>query len=130
MNPQDPLPWRVRDGRVHLLASRRPPGGGQRARLRFPPLPATSPLAAGSEWVELQPIGRLYSFTVVHAAPKLGKPPVPLGLVDFDEGLRVFGRLHYAPGRRPLIGEALRVVIEDSEDPGQAPIYAFAPEAP
>ncbi|HMO45633.1 MAG TPA: OB-fold domain-containing protein [Rubrivivax sp.] len=125
MNPQDSLPWRVRDGHVHLLASRRAATGGQPARLRFPPLPATSPLAAGSELVELGPTGRLYSFTIVHAAPKLGKPPVPLGLVDFDEGLRIFGRMHYAQGRRPVIGETLRVVIDDSE---QGPIYAFEPE--
>jgi uncharacterized OB-fold protein len=120
MNPSE-TPWRERAGRVHLLACKRP----GRAGLQFPPLPPNSPLAAGSEMVELSATGRLYSFTVVHAAPKLQKPPVPLGLVDFAEGVRVFGRMHYPADRRPVIGETLRVVLDESE---QGPIYAFEPE--
>lgn len=114
-------PWRTQaDGRVALLASRI----GARETLHFPPLPANSPLAAGSALVELAGTPVLYSFTVVHSSPKANKAPQPLGQLDFPEGVRVFGRLQMPEGRRPAIGEPMRVVIEDGAD---GPIYAFAP---
>ncbi|MFJ3050381.1 Zn-ribbon domain-containing OB-fold protein [Pseudomonas nitroreducens] len=114
-------PWRERDGRVVLLASRRAGHAG----LHFPPLPETSPLREGSELVELDSTPRLYSFTVVHFSPKANKPPQPLGLADFPEGLRVFARLDYPAGRRPRIGEALSLCLVESDS---GPIYAFRPQ--
>lgn len=48
------------------------------------------------------------------------------GWWDIHHGLRVFGRMHYPEGRRPVIGETLRVVIDAS---APTPIYAFEPEA-
>jgi uncharacterized OB-fold protein len=116
-------PWRERDDVVRLLASRR---RGQRA-LRFPPLPPQSPLSADIETVELSPVGSLYSFTIAHSAPKANKAPQPLGLVDFPEGVRIFGRIDYPAGRCPVIGEPLRVFITEVEN---AAIYAFRPEQP
>lgn len=114
-------PWRVQaDGRVALLASRI----GKRESLHFPPLPALSPLAAGSALVELGGTPVLYSYTIVHASPKANKAPQPLGQLDFPEGVRVFGRLQMPDGRRPAIGEPMRVVIEENAD---GPIFAFAP---
>jgi uncharacterized OB-fold protein len=120
MNPTE-RPWREREGRIRLLACRRP----GRDALHFPPLPATSPLAAGAELVELSPTGTLYSFTVVHASPKANKAPVSLGLVDFADGVRVFARLDYPEGRRPAIGERLEAFVTVA-DAGE--IYAFRPE--
>lgn len=114
-------PWRERDGRVVLLASRRAGHAG----LHFPPLPETSPLREGSELVELDSTPRLYSFTVVHFSPKANKPPQPLGLADFPEGLRVFARLDYPAGRRPRIGDALSLCLVESDS---GPIYAFRPQ--
>lgn len=114
-------PWRERDGRLVLLASRRAGHAG----LHFPPLPETSPLREGSELVEIGSQPRLYSFTVVHFSPKANKAPQPLGLADFAEGLRVFARLDYPPGRRPRIGEALSLCLVESDN---GPIYAFRPQ--
>ncbi|MCJ1878043.1 OB-fold domain-containing protein [Pseudomonas nitroreducens] len=114
-------PWRERDGRVVLLASRRAGHAG----LHFPPLPETSPLREGGELVELDSTPRLYSFTVVHFSPKANKPPQPLGLADFPEGLRVFARLDYPAGRQPRIGEALSLCLVESDS---GPIYAFRPQ--
>ncbi|MBB4866766.1 putative OB-fold protein [Pseudomonas nitritireducens] len=114
-------PWRERDGALVLLASRRPGRPG----LHFPPLPETSPLGEGCELVELASAPRLYSFTVVHASPKANRPPQPLGLADFPEGLRVFARLDYPAGRQPRIGEALSLCLVDSDS---GPIYAFRPQ--
>ena len=111
-------PWRERDGRTVLLAARL----AGRHGLHFPPLPATSPLLAGGEIVEIDSMPTLYSFTVVHASPKAGKPPMPLGLADFPEGLRVFGRLIYPPDRTPRIGDELNLCVTQADD---GPVYAF-----
>lgn len=116
-------PWRERDGRLVLLASRRQGHAG----LHFPPLPATSPLLEGSELVEVTSNPVLYSFTVFHANPKANRPPQALGLADFAEGLRVFARLDYPQERRPRIGETLRLCLVDSDE---GPIYAFQPLEP
>ncbi|MBM7063028.1 OB-fold domain-containing protein [Pseudomonas sp. UL073] len=114
-------PWRERDGRTVLLAHRRSGHAG----LHFPPLPPTSPLAEGCELVELTSTPRLYSFTVVHASPKAGKPPQALGLADFAEGVRVFARLDYPQKRRPAIGDALQLCLAETDS---GPIYVFRPE--
>ncbi|MNT78452.1 hypothetical protein D3C72_2176930 [compost metagenome] len=45
----------------------------------------------------------LYSFTVIHPAPKSGLAPYALGYVDFVGPVRIFGRLQGAA--RPVIGE-------------------------
>jgi uncharacterized OB-fold protein len=120
--PASEQPWCERDGTVVLLASRI----RQRKALHFPPLPATSPLAAGSELVELRGTPRLYSFTIVHASPKVNQPPQALGQVDFPEGVRVFGRIEMPGGRRPVIGEPLQAFIQQGPD---GAIYAFRPQA-
>lgn len=120
MTAHSQQPWRERDGAVVLLATRI----GGREGLHFPPLPGTSPLAAGSEIVELAGTPTLYSFTIVHSSPKANKAPQPLVQADFPEGVRVFGRLQMPEGRRPVIGEALRVCIEQGE---AGDIYAFRP---
>ncbi|OWP49749.1 OB-fold domain-containing protein [Pseudomonas nitroreducens] len=114
-------PWRERDGRVVLLAHRRPGHPG----LHFPPLPETSPLHAQCELVEVDSTPRLYSFTVVHSSPKANKAPQPLGLADYAEGLRVFARLDYPAERRPRIGEALSLCLVQTDN---GPIYAFRPQ--
>ncbi|SFN02736.1 Zn-ribbon domain-containing OB-fold protein [Variovorax sp. OV329] len=111
-------PWRERDGRTVLLAARL----AGRHGLHFPPLPPTSPLLAGGEIVEIDSTPTLYSFTVVHASPKAGKPPMALGLADFPEGLRVFGRLVYPEGRAPRIGDRLSPCVTQADD---GLVYAF-----
>jgi uncharacterized OB-fold protein len=108
-------PWRVEaNGRLRLLATR------LRGKLHFPPLPASSPLNEGHELVALGEQATLYSYTIVHTGAKGGKPPVNLALADFPDGVRVFGRL--LGERRPVIGEALRVELTETEE---GPIYAF-----
>lgn len=59
------------------------------------------------EEIELGPIGSLYSFTVVH--PGKEKLPYGLAMVDFEPGVRAFGRLLF-DGQPPAIGSLLRVV--------------------
>ncbi|MGQ3001699.1 MAG: Zn-ribbon domain-containing OB-fold protein [Hydrogenophaga sp.] len=90
--------------------------------VRFPPPEflhgeeAAEPVSMGSE-------GRLYTFTTVHP----GKAPAySLAMVDFPNGLRVFGRL-LAPEGVPLaLGGHMRVVAFTLPD-GTAD-YAFEPQ--
>jgi uncharacterized OB-fold protein len=83
----------------HLLASRDRATG----EWIFPALPADSPLADGHETVAVTGTGVLYSFTVIHPAPKSGLAPYALGYVDFVGPVRIFGRL--LGTARPVIGE-------------------------
>lgn len=89
--------------------------------LRFPPPEflqageAAQPEAMGAS-------GRLYTFTTVHP----GKAPTyALGMVDFDNGLRVFGRLAWPEGCQPAIGDVVHAVAATLPD--GTPDYAFAP---
>lgn len=57
--------------------------------------------------IDLGPVGRLYSYTVVH--PGKEKAPYALAMVDFEPGVRAFGRL-LLNGRVPALDSAVRVV--------------------
>lgn len=72
------------------------------------------------EDIELGPTGLLYSFTVVH--PGKDKQPYGLAMVDFEPGVRAFGRLLF-DAQPPAIGSHLRVVPFTLPD--GAPDYAF-----
>ncbi|WP_439686262.1 DUF35 domain-containing protein [Cupriavidus oxalaticus] len=87
----DPLP--------HLIASRHRASG----EWIFPAVPADSPLAADHDPVAIRGSGVIYSFTVIHPAPKSGQPPYALGYVDFVGPVRIFGRLQGKA--RPVIGD-------------------------
>lgn len=69
----------------------------------FPALPEHSPLASRHATVPVQGAGTVYSFTVIHPAPKTGQPPYALGYVDFEGPVRLFGRLEGKD--RPAIGD-------------------------
>lgn len=72
------------------------------------------------EAVELGPTGFLYSFTIVH--PGKDKQPYGLAMVDFEPGVRAFGRLLFG-AHPPAIGSRLRVV--PFALPDGTPDYAF-----
>lgn len=82
-----------------LLASRAHATG----ECLFPTLPEHSPLASHHATVPVRGAGTVYSFTVIHPAPKTGLPPYALGYVDFDGPVRIFGRLQGKD--RPVIGD-------------------------
>jgi uncharacterized OB-fold protein len=82
-----------------LIASRNRDSG----ELTFPALPISSPLAAQHDNVAIDPVGEVYSFTVIHPGKKSGESPYALGFVDFPGPVRIFGRLQGQV--RPTIGE-------------------------
>ncbi len=100
-----------------LLGTRIPETG----EVCFPP-PEFLHAGQTAEPVSMGPSGCLYTFTTVHP----GKAPAyTLGMVDFGNGLRVFGRLAWPEGSEPAIGDAVHAVAFTLPD--GTPDYAFAP---
>jgi uncharacterized protein len=100
-----------------LLATR----GKTSGRLTFPPKPFC-PYDWGREieWIELTGRGRLYSQTVIHAAPAVFEREAPLrnGIVDLEEGLRVAARIL----GEPALDAAVEGVVLRYED---GPLFGF-----
>jgi uncharacterized OB-fold protein len=69
--------------------------GRTSGRLTFPPKPFCPYDWGEVEWVDLSGRARLYSQTVIHAAPAVfaREAPIHNGIVDLDEGLRVAARI-------------------------------------
>jgi len=107
-------PFRDARGGMVLVATQ---VAGQPAQ--FPPIEFTHN-DQKVEVVELGPTGSLYSFTIVH--PGRDKPPYGLAMVDFEPGVRAFGRLLY-DAEPPAIGARVRVV--PFALPDGTPDYAF-----
>lgn len=89
--------------------------------VRFPP-PSFLHGEDEVEPVALGPVGSLYTFTVVH----VGKDaPYGLAMVDFEPGIRVFGRLVFDTTSPPRLGTPVRVIPFQLGD--GTPDYAFEP---
>ena len=71
--------------------------------------------------VPIGPLGQLYTFTVVH--PGKHGEPYALAMVDFEPGVRAFGRLICKDGKAPAINSTVRVV--PFALPDGSPDYAF-----
>lgn len=101
---------------LKLIASR----CDRKAQLQFPP-PEFVPEILPELDVQIGPVGRLYTFSIVH--PGRDKRPYGVAMVDFPPGVRVFGRLLHTPGQFPELDSAVRLVPFCLED-GTAD-YAF-----
>ncbi|WP_433948322.1 Zn-ribbon domain-containing OB-fold protein [Brevundimonas diminuta] len=91
-------------------------------RLSFPPKPIC-PHCWSSDigWTALSGRGRLYSRTVVHAAPAVFQPEAPygVGVIDLDEGLRIATRVIGDPP--PELDATVELVVLSYSD---GPLYA------
>jgi len=100
-----------------LLATR----GKASGRLTFPPKPFC-PYDWGPEieWVELCGRGKLYSQTVIHAAPAVFEREAPIrnGIVDLEEGVRVAARIL----GEPSLDAQVECVVLRYED---GPLFGF-----
>lgn len=88
--------------------------------LQFPPLQYVN----GDETVEevdVGPLGRLYAYTVVH--PGKEAEPYMLAMVDFEPGVRAFGRLTGSLQPAPVLDGMVRIVPYTLAD--GSPDYAF-----
>lgn len=108
--------FRMTDNGMQLIATRT----ASHPQLQFPPLEYVH----GDEPVEdvpIGPFGQLYTYTVVH--PGKDSEPYGLAMVDFEPGVRAFGRLICKDGKAPAINSTMRIV--PSELPDGSPDYAF-----
>jgi len=103
---------------LRLLAAQR---AGSSEPIQFPP-PEFMHGDADIVEVPLGPTGVLYTYTVVH--PGRDKTPYALAMVDFEPGVRVFGRLMLATDAQLPLGSTVRLIPHSLPD-GEAD-YAFA----
>ena len=75
-------------------------------------------------WVPLGGRGKLYSQTMVHAAPAVFQDEVPyrVGIVDLDEGLRIATRV--LADVEPTLDVAVEIVVLNYRD---GPLFAARP---
>jgi uncharacterized OB-fold protein len=111
--------------RAHTLLIQRCTSCGT---LRHPPLPACGNCRS-LDWDTLEAGGRgtLYSFVVVHF-PQVAAfdYPLPIGLVELEEGTRVVANIDgFAPGAL-RIGQPLRATFVDFDDELSLPVFVAA----
>jgi uncharacterized OB-fold protein len=121
---QDNAFW-FEGARAHTLLIQRCASCGT---LRHPPLPACG-TCQSLEWDTLEASGRgvLYSFVVVHY-PQVAAfdYPLPIGLVELEEGTRLVANIDgFAPGELK-IGQALRATFVDYDDALSLPVFVNA----
>jgi uncharacterized OB-fold protein/acyl dehydratase len=131
--PRRPRPSLTQDNafwfdgtRAHRLLIQRCSSCG---RLRHPPLPACANCQS-LEWdtVEASGRGTLYSFVVVHY-PQVASfdYPLPIGLVELEEGTRVVANIDGVEPGALQIGLALQAHFVDFDDELTLPVFAPAP---
>ena len=99
--------------------------------LRHPPLPACSNCES-LEWDTVASTGRgtLYSYVVVHypQVPAF-EYPLPIGLIELEEGTRVVANLGQIEPAEVAIGMALRAEFVDFDDELSLPVFVPAAAA-
>lgn len=63
--------------------------------------------------IALPDTGVLFSYTVIHYAPKGFPAPYAVGLIDLPDGLRVFGRVAWSPDQAPRIGSKVKFELSE-----------------
>lgn len=94
-------------------------------RLTFPPKPFCPHCwSQRVAWVPLSGRGKLYSQTVVHAAPAAFQDEVPyrVGIVDLSEGVRIATRV--LADIEPKLDTAMEIVVLSYRD---GPLFAVRP---
>jgi uncharacterized OB-fold protein len=91
-------------------------------RFSFPPKPFCPHCWSRQvAWVPLSGRGKLYSQTLVHAAPAAFQDEIPyrIGIVDLDEGVRIATRV--LTDSKPMLDMAMEIVVLSYRD---GPLFA------
>jgi uncharacterized OB-fold protein len=94
-------------------------------RISFPPKPFCPHCwSTRISWAPLSGRGKLYSQTVVHAAPAAFRDEVPyrVGIIDLEEGIRIATRV-LAEGA-PTLDSAVEIIVLNYRD---GPLFAVLP---
>ncbi|MEX2454294.1 MAG: Zn-ribbon domain-containing OB-fold protein [Rhodospirillaceae bacterium] len=115
------------DGRARLYGT----GCNDCGTKIFPPTPVCPEcMSENVSEIELSGEGTLYSWSVVHVAPKNWHVPYVAGYVDLPEGVRVFTHVVGAdPGSLSMdMQVALTTAVLGEEDGTPVESYAFTPK--
>lgn len=99
-------------------------------KLTFPPKPVCPHCwSKNVKWVPLGQLGKLYSWTRIHAAPAAfaAETPYAVGIVDLAEGIRLACRLDDSNGTALAIGQPVEMFVLMYED---GPLFAARPTGP
>jgi uncharacterized OB-fold protein len=94
------------------------------AKFTFPPKPVCPHCwSEAMDWQALSNRGTLYSWTRIHAAPRVFRDEAPyvVCIVDLDIELRIACRLLETTSLEPMIGNPVEVVVLEYED---GPLFA------
>lgn len=82
----------------------------------------------GLEWVQVKPSGTVYSYTVANVV-MMNFPgwqedlPVVLGIIDLDDGARMYGQVTHCPPERMRIGMRVEAYFEDISEEAAVPKF-------
>ncbi len=96
--------------------------------LRHPPLPACA-VCGSLDWDTVESSGRgtLYSYVVVHYPQVPGfEYPLPIGLIELEEGTRLVANLAEMPMEDIEVGMALRAEFVDFDEDLSLPVFVRA----
>lgn len=101
-------PWREANGRLKLQGSR----CGKCNTAAFPhhSVCPTCGHDRDQAAIELSDTGTIYTYSVVHVAPKGFRTPYVTGYIDLPEGVRLFGQIDEKPSD-VKIGETVAVML-------------------
>lgn len=87
-------------------------------RLHLPPRPMCDLCYSKDfEWIEVPPKGKLLTYTIIHVAPVQlqSLAPYAMGIVEFEESLKLLGMIRNIPFERLKVGMPLSLVFEAPE---------------
>jgi uncharacterized OB-fold protein len=83
----------------------------------LPPKPmCTKCLSTNLKWIELEGVGKLLSYTIIHVAPEQFQSitPYTVGIVEFKNGLRLPGMIRDVKPEEIKIGMNLKIDFDTS----------------
>ena len=90
---------------------------GECGNMLLPPKPmCTKCFSTNLKWVELDGVGRLVSYTVIHVAPEQFQDltPYAVGIIEFENGLRIPGMIRDINPEEIKIGMDLKICFDPS----------------
>ena len=81
-------------------------------KIILPPKPiCTNCLSTNLKWIRIKTTGKLLSYTIIHVAPEefQSMVPYPVGILEFDYGLRLPGIIDGVPENELKVGMKLKI---------------------
>ncbi len=89
----------------------------------------TNCLSTDLKWIKIKDTGKLLSYTIIHVAPEQFQSIAPyiVGIVEFEDGLRLPGMICDVPPEKIIVGMKLKIdsVSIDSSQWPQWDRYCF-----